>query len=381
MYRILDTGESFALTIEKRFPNGRAPPIQRPTLKDIAVRTELNVSTVSRVLNDDGTLRISPPKRAEVQRVARELDYVPDRVARSLRLRRHFNVGYVFCDAAGLQPMYGYLELPVHRVRIYALEERLSERGYLLSLMRLPLEYSAALEEKVLRRHLVDGLVYNGNAPSLEAAERLRQACFPVVLIDPFTQDDRSAEILTRSLSAVVADREAGIRLALEHLRARGHRAIALVSGKMNRRRITGYRRAVRDLGLVADPRLERLFDPPGDNLYLAREAGNRMTRALLESGVPFTAVQAGSDATAAGVVGALRQAGRRVPEDVAVMGYDDLEGLHGALFPEPFLSTVRDPNREMGLRAADLLLDQIERGGAPERVDLQPELVLRVSA
>jgi len=102
---------------------------------------------------------------------------------------------------------------------------------------------------------------------------------------------------------------------------------------------------------------------------------------ALLDSGVEFTAVQAGSDATAAGILDALRKSGTRVPEDVAVMGYDDLEGYSANLLPEPFLSTVRDPNREMGLQAAELLLDQVERNEAPRQVVLEPELILRRSA
>jgi len=102
---------------------------------------------------------------------------------------------------------------------------------------------------------------------------------------------------------------------------------------------------------------------------------------ALLESGAAFTAVQAGNDSTAAGVVDALRAAGRSVPGDVAVVGYDDLEDTRISLFSEPLLTTVRDPNREMGMRAADLMIDSIERGAGPRRIVLEPALVLRRSA
>ena len=105
------------------------------------------------------------------------------------------------------------------------------------------------------------------------------------------------------------------------------------------------------------------------------------MARELLEQGVPFTALQGGSDYTAAGAVDALREAGLRVPEDVAVAGFDNLEAIGLAPFGEPFLTTVDDPNREMGRKAAELLLAQVEEDAEPQRVMLPTRLLVRRSS
>ncbi|HZO91137.1 MAG TPA: LacI family DNA-binding transcriptional regulator [Chthonomonadaceae bacterium] len=351
--------------------------MRRTTLKDIALRTELDVSTVSRVLNGDGALRISERKRAQVLQVAEELGYSPHLPARSLRLQRSFNIGYVLSELASPLPIQGDLEFSVARFRIYGLEEALSGRGYLLSLLRLPATDPFALEEKVLRRRLVDGLIYGCYLPAVETLQKLERAGFPVVFLDPFPP----SALEGARLSSVCSDRKAGVQSAMRYLWTRGHCRIAFISSRTNVRRLAGYRSALEELGLPLDLRLVKLFDPPRENSYMARAAGYRRMQELLQEGVAFTAVQAGSDATAAGVLDALQEAGCRVPEDVAVIGYDDVEGLDGALFAEPFLSTVRDPNFEMGIKAAELLLAQIEEGAQPESALLQPELVLRASA
>src|SRR5579871_3744696 len=120
--------------------------MKRITLKDIARQVGLDTSTVSRVLNNDSTLRIAPDRRAEVLQTARTLGYTPDRQARALRLKRHFNIGYIFSDNASMLSLRSNLEFPVSRLRIYGLENRLSASDYLLSIMSLPSSDVGALD-------------------------------------------------------------------------------------------------------------------------------------------------------------------------------------------------------------------------------------------
>ena len=351
--------------------------MKRVTLKDIALHTNLDVSTVSRVLNEDPVLRIGPARRAHVLQTAAELGYVANRAARSLRMKKSFIVGYVMTDAGGSPAVEGDFNFPVVRARLAGLEEAVSQQGYLLGLVRLLDGGVPAIEEKVILRQQFDGLIFNWTVPSPDVVERLQFAHLPAVLLDPRAPPG----LFNGRLSCVVADRAEGVRRSVAHLAARGHRRVAFISTAANTQRLAGYRSAAEALDLDTDSRLVKLFDSPIGNLSGPRSEGCRAMHALLDSGVEFTAVQAGSDATAAGILDALRKSGTRVPEDVAVMGYDDLEGYSANLLPEPFLSTVRDPNREMGLQAAELLLDQVERNEAPRQVVLEPELILRRSA
>jgi LacI family transcriptional regulator len=350
--------------------------MQRIKLKDVARQVGLDISTVSRVLNNDNTLRITPQRRAEVLQAAQSLGYTPDRRARSLRLNRHFNIGYVFASDASITSLSTNLEYPVSRLRMYGLEQRLSTSNYLLSLLSLPRNDVGALEAKILDRHCVDGLIYS-NSITEAIVQRLETAGMPTVLIDPFTPET----VYAGRLNSVLCDRAYGVWCAMRHLAAQGHRRIAFVSAVSNTLRYAGYGQSICDFGLDDDPRLVRRFETPAGNLHQARAEGRRAAADLLAAGIDFTAVQAGNDATAAGVIDALQQAGRRVPEDVAVIGYDDVEGMDLTLFPIPFLTTLRDPNFEIGVRAAELLISQIETRRATQQTSLRPELVLRTSA
>jgi len=352
--------------------------MHRITLKDIALKTGLDVSTVSRVLNRDAGLRISDVKRQEVERVAIDLGYTPHRTARGMRLRRNFIVGFALTDTDAASPFQATLEFPATRARLYGLEEKLAHSGYLLSLVRVPVDERSATDTKMFNSWGLDGLVYNWRLPTVSTLETLRKANIRAVLIDPLAP----AETVDPYLNYVMPDRTLGIHNAMEYLALEGHHSVAYISLNTNSQRLAGYRSAVAELSLNTDARLTRLFDVPAVEIAGSiRAEGRHAARELIESGVAFTAVQTGSDTTAVGVVDALKEAGLRVPEDVAVMGYDDVEGYTQYLNQDPFLSTVRDPNREMGVKAAELLLDQIENDAAPGHIVLTPELVLRRSA
>ncbi|OGG52662.1 MAG: hypothetical protein A3F84_28560 [Candidatus Handelsmanbacteria bacterium RIFCSPLOWO2_12_FULL_64_10] len=341
---------------------------------------------MSRILNNDTSRGVSAHRRQEVLTVARKIGYHPHRSARALRLRRHFNVAYVLMESSMLR---SDLDLPFGRFRLYGMEEVLTARGYMLSLLRLDFEELQGIQEKALRWRQVDGLVFNYRAPSAEVMALLREARLPAVLIDGdvFEQSQRT-------ISCVLSDREGGIGQAMRHLIQQGHRRIAFLSAQSNPRRFAGYLRALAEHGLERDEGLIRLWSdgtgslgggsdgrmPWSDYFIVGRLKGYRATQELLAERAPFTAIQAGSDFTAAGAIDALREVGIRVPEDVAVVGFDDVDGLKVSPFREPFLTTVYDPNFEMGQRAAELLLAQIEEGAESQLAVLPTRLVVRES-
>jgi DNA-binding LacI/PurR family transcriptional regulator len=183
-----------------------------------------------------------------------------------------------------------------------------------------------------------------------------------------------------RSVSCVLSDREGGVAASVKRLIGLGHSQIAFIVSPSTPERWRGYQRAMEEAGIAIDRRL--VIRRPVREPYLsdARAYGREAMRELLATGVEFTAVQAGSDFKAAGLIDALREAGRRVPADVAVVGFDDVEGMGVLPFSEPFLTTVRDPNFEMGSTAAELLLDEIEKGSSPRRVVLPTRLIIRWS-
>ncbi len=333
---------------------------------------------MSRILNNDTSRGVSAHRRQEVLTVARRIGYQPHRSARALRMGRHFNVAYVLTESSAL---HSDLEFPFARFRLYGMEEALTARGYLLSLVRADVESPQGLREKVLRGRHVDGLVFNFQTPSAEVVALLREARLPAVLMDAFESapHDLSGASFGR-LSGVSSDREGGVYQAVRHLIRQGHRRIAFISVASNRQRLAGYLRALAEHGLEKDERLIKLWAEGTGSLAVARLKGYWATQELLADRTPFTAIQAGSDFTAAGAVDALYKGGLRVPEDVAVVGFDDVDSLKTPPFQAPFLTTVYDPNYEMGQRAAELLLAQIEEGAEPERAVLPTRLVIRES-
>ena len=343
-----------------------------PTLRDIARKAGLDISTVSRVLNNDASRGISEPKRREVLAIARSLGYRPHRSARALRMGRHLNIAYVLTETRAARAT---LELPFARYRLYGLEDALTARGYLLSLLRLDPDDPKSLQEKVLRWPQVDGLVFNYHVPSLALIDALREARLAAVAIDGdiFEQSEHT-------ISCIRSDREAGVHASVSHLIEHGHRRIALINAEVNRRRSAGYLRGLEEHGIERDERLIRLWSARDPTLSSGRLHAYAAVQELLQAKVPFTAIQAGSDFTAAGAIDALLQSGIRVPEDVAVAGFDDLEAMDLFPFRRPFLTTLHDPNLEMGQKAAEVLLEQIERGAAPQRILLPTRLVVRES-
>lgn len=333
----------------------------RVTVEDVGRAAGVSPATVSRVVNHNP--RVTPETRAAVERAIELLGYVPNRAARSLMTRRSDSVGVVILEPPGrlfADPFFGLLMLGIGA--------GLSEREIQLVLLMAPTTSDEERVERYLAAGHVDGAILVGPHGEDPLPRRLAEAGIPVVLSGrPFDAD---------GLSFVDSDNRTGARSAVIHLADLGRTRIATIHGTLDltsgRDRLEGYRDGLRAAGLPHDPTLE------ADGEFSSMGAAEAM-RALLERHPDLDAVFAASDSMAATALIVLGEAGRRVPEDVAVVGFDDTPT---ATASRPTLSTVRQPIEAMGREMARLLLQHVDSpGGAPQRVIFPTELIVRDSS
>ncbi|WP_030908313.1 LacI family DNA-binding transcriptional regulator [Streptomyces sp. NRRL F-5126] len=331
----------------------------RPTLEAVAARAGVGRGTVSRVVN--GSQGVSAKARAAVQKAIAELGYVPNRAARTLVTSRTDSVALVIPEAETRLVAEPYFSDTIRGVTAGLAD---TDMQLLLILVR------TAKERERLATYLsaqrVDGVLLVSVHRDDPLPNLLETIDMPAVLGG--RRSDREP------LSYVHADNESGARAAVEHLLGRGRRAIATITGPLDmeaaRARLDGHRKA---LGA----------EPPDTSLVaqadFTEEGGIRAMRALLERRPDVDAVFAASDVMAAGAMQVLREAGRRVPEDVAVVGFDDsIVARH----TDPPMTSVRQPIEEMGRTMTRMLLDEIADPGLPHRhVALATELVVRESS
>ena len=328
-------------------------------MKRIARELGVSVTTISKVLNHH--LDIGESTRRRVLARVEELGYRPNAVARSLTLRRTHTLGVVIPDL-----MHSFF------VEIVAgLEAIVSERRYGLLLCASGEDAQKERTElEMLRARQVDGIVLasanaTGNTALLRDLSRLGTA---LVMID---RDDHPR---VRCHRVLTDDVEVG-RLATGHLISKGRQRIAHIAGPPivhARRRADGYRQALAKAGLMASD------DLIVDGGFMEAD-GFRAMQELLERRGRVDAVFAVNDPAAIGAMKAIWQAGLRVPDDVAVVGAGDV--AYSDLIRVP-LTTVRWSKRDLGRRAAELILDQIDGDDEvqPQRVIVPPEIVVRES-
>ncbi|WP_230985283.1 LacI family DNA-binding transcriptional regulator [Microbispora oryzae] len=321
-------------------------------MEDVAELAGVSAMTVSRVLNTPEKVR--PETRARVLAAVRELDYRPNSAARVLVTGRSGALGVVSFDTILFGPAS----------TLYGIERAARENGYLVSIASLPALTRRSIAEGVdrLRSQSVDGVIVI--APHESAGEGLRHlpAGLPVV-------DVGGAKDVPVPVAAV--DQHAGAVRATRHLLSLGHRTVWHLAGPPNwvesSGRLKGWREA-----LEAEGR-EVPVPMVGDwTAHSGYEIGKRLAR---EDGM--TAVFAANDHMAMGLLRALREVGRRVPEDVSVVGFDDVP--EAAYFWPP-LTTVRQNFGEVGRLAFQLLLDRIGGVEGDTRRLVEPELVVRES-
>jgi len=341
--------------------------MSRVTSNDVAKAAGVSRTTVSLVLNSVAGVRIAEATRGKVLSAARELGYAPNVLAQALKTRRSRIIGLVVPSITN--PFFPAIAQGVEDVAV--------ERDYnvfFCNSYRDPAkerEYVLTLSQKQ-----VEGVIFASVQQGAELAQELSRRGVAVVLFD------RRVEV---DADTVTMDNVAGAALATAHLLARGRERIAFLSGPLHIRsrldRWQGYRQALVAAGrepapeLVREGRAER--EEQGGIYEL--DLGYALTRDLLASGAGFDAIFAVNDMTAIGALKALREKGRKVPEDVAVAGFDNLAL---AAMVNPPLTTVSQPQYEMGVAAAELLFSRLENPGRPScRRVFQPQLLVRSSS
>jgi LacI family transcriptional regulator len=320
------------------------PPVQRQriTSRELAEITGLSQTTVSRALRGDA--RVAEETSVLVLGAARRLGYVPNAAARALNTGRTGTIGVVVADFTN--PFYPEL--------VEFLHDELTRSGYRMVLLneRTEVRGDAGLRP-LLQGHAVDGMLFASATLGVRTGELLSSANVPMVLLN--------RDIEAKHVDAVVADNEGGAELAADLLCELGHTAIAAVMGPQNastaKTRLAGFRKGLRQHGLELRPALVRTDE-------FSHQTGYQNALALLESDEPPTAIFCGNDAIAFGVLDAARRLGVDVPEQLSVIGFDDVAMAGWEAFR---LTTVRQPLAQMGKEAVRILVDRLE-GVAPDK-------------
>ena len=335
-------------------------------LRMLAEHLELSQTTVSLVLNNSPSAKSIPPEtRTRVIEAAERLNYRPNYFARSLRQSRSMSVGVLAPDLSE-----GYFT----RVMSGVVEE-LSQAHYFF--FTACHDWKRELIEqypRMLVERAVDGfLLLNTQADNIDVP-------VPVVAI--------SAHIPLQNVTNIVLDHHSAVEQALVHLFELGHRNIAFMRGPRaipdSAFRWESIQTVAREMGLHIDPAHVIRIDAAGWSMKtgyhpMAPEIGYKPMEALLEKSRDFTAIFCFNDIAAIGAIRALRDAGISVPNDVSVVGFDD---ILSAAYSTPSLTTVRQPLFEMGKRGAEVLLDRIANREKeyPAEIVVVPELVVRES-
>jgi len=331
------------------------------TLDEVARVAGVSRATVSRVVN--GSPKVGPEIKRQVDRAIDRLGYVPNQAARSLVTRRSDSIGVVIPEPPGM--LFGD---PFFPRLLRGVSSELSARNLQLVLL-MP---QSSLEESRAQRYLTAGHVDGALLVSLHGNDRLPDALaargVPVVV--------GGRPPSGAAVSYVDVDNVGGARAAVAHLIAGGRRSIATIAGPSDMAvgtdRLEGYRQALAAAGRDRDPSLEVAAD------FTQQGGADAMSR-ILDGRPDVDGVFVASDLMAAGAFQVLRAAGRRVPDDVAVVGFDDSSI---AAASEPPLTSVRQPIEEMGREMVRLLLEQASRpGSVPRKVILATELIERASS
>jgi LacI family transcriptional regulator len=336
---------------------------RRITAKDVAARAGVSRTTVSYVLNNVEAANISEETRQRVLAVAEELGYVPDAAAQALASGRTQTIGLILPRS---QP-HPQASSTHYRI-IEGLLEIAQQSGVRLLVDSVRATQNTHSYLNLARNKRIDGLILSDLRVDDQALSQLVNDTFPIVLL---------GRLPGVKVSSVEFDNHTGARSAVDHLIAQGHTRIGLITHAPAtftgvRERISGYRDSLAAHGIAFDERLVRYGD------YRA-ESGFAAAMSLLESGTAPTALFVTYDGIAMGVLAALHKRGVSVPDDIAVVGFDD-NPL--AQFTIPALTTVRLPFEEMGRLAGKMLLDLILHEAKPGRqLLLETELIIRDSS
>ncbi|NYE36192.1 LacI family transcriptional regulator [Nocardioides cavernae] len=332
---------------------------RRPSVKDVAERAQVSLGTVSNVLNRPD--RVSAGTRERVERAMADLGFVLNESARQLRMGRSNTFAYVMLDATN--PFFTDVARGIELAA-----EKADLSLFLCNSDARDAREGAHLAH--LQQQRVDGILITPVDPEAPALSRITAQGTPLVIVDRTNA--------TGAFCSVTVDDRLGGRVAVEHLVDRGHTRVAYVGGPSSlgqvRERYEGARAAWDEAGLAESDLLR--VETEALSFEEGRLAGERL------AGLPRrsrpSAVFCANDLIALGLLQQVVSTGQRVPEDLAIVGYDDIAFAAGAAVP---LTSVRQPRQALGAAAAELLIDEVNN---PEhqhqQVEFTPELIARVS-
>jgi LacI family transcriptional regulator len=327
------------------------------TISDVAKLAGVSPVTVSRVLNDSGSVK--PATRSRVQQAINELHYLPNVAARSLRSKRTNTLALLVPDITNS------FWTTVAR----GVEDEAQNGGYSVLLCNTdedPVKQQRYQDVVISQR--VDGVIITPYDSDPHNLSRLKDRKIPVVAID--------RRIEGWEVDSVAGDSISGAHVLVSHLISLGHQRIAIISGPMNtstaQDRVIGYRQALDDANIQVDPSLIKF----GEFRSLS---GEELTYQLLDEGQRPTAIFAANNTIAMGIIKAANRRSLRIPQDLALVCFDDIPNL-SLVFP--FLTVVVQPAYEIGVRAAQLLISRLEgtENLAPRHIVLPIRLIVRHS-
>jgi LacI family transcriptional regulator len=329
------------------------------TIRDVARLARVHPGTVSRALNPQTRVLVNEETAARVLAAADELDYRPNSMARGLKTSRSMTIGVLIPD----------LTNPLFPPIVLGIDDRLTRDGYTPLLVNTgsdPARERASIDAMLARQ--VDGFIAATARLDIEPLAVVTATGLPIVLVNRTFEDG--------SISACTVDDRKGSEIAVRHMIELGHERLGYVGGPQNvstgHRRFLGFAAAIEAAGLAL----------PSERVSYAgaftEEAGARAAVEVLRADPRVTAIITANDRLAIGCYDALEQEGLSCPDDVSVIGFNDMMFIDRL---RPPLSSVRVPQREIGYAAADLLLEQLaNEGTAAREVMLEPTLVVRGS-
>jgi LacI family transcriptional regulator len=326
------------------------------TIREVAEKAGVSPTTVSHVVNN--TRYVSDDVRARVMDAMRELNYRPNALARSLRRGETHTLGLILPDSAN--PFFAEIGR--------AIETAAFERGYSVILCNTENDIEKErMYTEVLENKQVDGMIFVASGDHRETLSQIAQKGLPLVVVD---RDMGSLE-----LDTVTTDNHHGGLIATQHLLSLGHRIIACITGPSNitpsAERVTGYRAALQQAGILVDESLVVRGD-------FHAPSGYEGAMQLFQRSPRPTAIFACNDMMAIGVIRAATQLGLRIPEDVSIASFDNIEL---ASYTTPPLTSVAQPKQEIGQMAITLLLERMQNASLPPRRNILPtRLVIRES-
>jgi LacI family transcriptional regulator len=329
------------------------------TLRDVARVAGVHPATVSRALNEETRALVNEETARRVLKAAEELGYQPNPIARGLKTNRSYTIGVLIPD----------LTNPLFPPILRGIEDRLETAGY------TPLTANTdndpereLLDLQTMRARQVDGIIAATARRDHRLHDALLDAGLELVLVN------RRQEELP--VSSATADDRLGMRLAVEHLLSLGHTRIAHLAGPLDYStgldRHDSFRETMRAAGIDPDPELVLVAEA------FTELEGARLCRELMDRDHEFTAIAAANDLLALGCLDVFAERGRRCPEEISVVGFNDMP--FAARFQPP-LTTIHIPHYEIGKAAGELMLERLQEGDSPPReIRLEPRLVVRES-